>query len=496
MVGVTTFRWKHLHPTESCALITRRNLLIFKKFEMRVPKQRGKTVKLPSLSSLVGALFALLSALVLASCGGGGAAGNPTAPGGTLQISPSTATMYAGVPMSFTIFGGRKPYQLTTNEPNVLPVPSTVDGNSFVLLGNNPGVIDAGLQPGDLPVRTVNLTARSGDGQTLTVPVKVAQNFLTGYGATFSPSACPVPSGGTAPTGNVACGGGETAVRFAATTNGVLHGDEAFNLSIVRGNAILVDPSTGANGATITVRSDHSGEVTAIIRTSANQPTQLGVLRIQEVSTGVYTDTVFIITGNTSATTLTAIPSTFTFTGATTADCGVGSGTFLVFDGTPPYTAVSSNTSLVTVTPASSSSQPGRFQITAGNAFLCGNASIIVSDALGARTTVTVNTAVGSAAPPTPPTPIQISPSSITLSCSQTGSVSVAGGGSGGSGGSATFSASTTDPNLTATVTGATLSVTRAGPAGPGTGTTTSTVTVTDGSSFATLSVSSPTTCP
>ncbi|HET7547977.1 MAG TPA: hypothetical protein VFJ86_09415, partial [Usitatibacter sp.] len=180
-------------------------------------------MKLPSLRSLAGGFLALLSSLLLTSCGGGGAAGNPTAPGGAVQINPATATIYAGVPFPFTIVGGRRPYQLTSSEPNVLPVPSSVDGNSFTLLGNNPGVIDAGLQPGDLPVRTVNLTARSGDGQTVTVPVKVAQNFLTGYGAVFSPSACPSDTSGVAaPEGNVACGGGETAVRFAATFNGNL----------------------------------------------------------------------------------------------------------------------------------------------------------------------------------------------------------------------------------------------------------------------------------
>lgn len=454
-------------------------------------------MKLPSLNSLVSALLAFASALILASCGGGGGAGNPSTPGGAIQILPAAATIYAGVPTTFTITGGRKPYALTSSEATILPVPSTVDSNSFVLLGNNPGVIDTGIPPGGLPVRTVNVTAHSGDGQLLTVPIKVAQNFLTGYGVSFTASACPQDTSGTTPTEgvNFACGGGETAIRFAATTNGSLHGDELFNLSILRGNAILVDPSTGANGNTISVRSDHSGDVLAIIRTSPNQPAQLGVLRIQEASTGVYTDTVFVISGNGTGSTITVIPDTFTFTGATTADCGTGTGTFEVFDGVPPYTAVSANPNLASVSPSSSSSQPGVFRITAGNPGICGNTSIIVSDAVGARATVTVNTEAGSATPPTPPTPIQISPSSITLGCGQTGSVSIAGGGSGGSGGSVTYSASTTDPNLTVTVTGATLSVTRLGAAPPTGPNANSTVTVTDGSTFATLTVTSPSSC-
>lgn len=446
------------------------------------------TVKLPSLSSLAGGFLALMSAVVLASCGGGGAAGNPSQPGApTIQVLPSETTIYAGVPATFQIIGGTRPYLLTSSEATILPVPATVDANSFTLLGNNPGVIDQGLPAGALPIRTVTVAVRAGNGASANVTVHVAQNFLTGYGASFSPSACPSSGAAPATTGNFACSGGETAVRFSAVTNGNLHGDEAFNLTILSGAAILVDPSTGANGSTITVNSDHTGTVNAIIRATANQPTQLGVLRIQEASTGVYMDTVFVITGNATSTTLTALPNAFTFTGATTADCGVGSGTVQVFDGVPPYTAMSSNTSLVTVSPASSGQQPGVFTVTAGNRSLCGNASVVFTDSLGARTTVTVTTAAGAAAPARP---IQISPNPVTAGCAQTVSASLAGG-------SGTLSASTTDPNLAISITGSTLSVTRAGPAGPGSGgTVASTVTVTDGSSFATLTVNNPATCP
>jgi len=450
-------------------------------------------VKLPSLNSLAGGVLAVLSALVLTSCGGGGAAGNPSQPGGAdLQILPTESTVYAGVPFSFDISGGIPPFALSVSEPNVLPVPSSLDGRSFTVVAPNPGVIDPGLAAGALPIRTVSLVVRSGNGLSATATVHVGQNFLTGYGATFTPSACPgaaQPPAGT--TGNVACSGGDTAVRFAAVTNGTLHGNEQFNLTILRGAAILVDPSTGANGSTISVVSDHTGTVTAIIRATANQPTQLGVLRIQEASTGVYFDTVFVIQGGSAGAAITALPDTFTFTGATTADCGTGSGTVQVFGGVPPYTATSSNTSLVIVSPQSSSSQPGVFTVTANNPGLCGTATIVFTDATGAHTTATVNTAVGTA---TPVLPIQIAPNPVTVGCAQTVSASIAGGSAGTGGG---FSASTTDPNLTISITGSTISVSRAGPAGPGTGgTKASTVTITDGTSFATLTVNNPTTCP
>ncbi len=454
------------------------------------------TVKLPSLSSLAGGFLALISALVLASCGGGGASGNPSQPGGsTLTVLPVETTIYAGLPATFQMIGGTKPYLVTASEPNVLPVPTTVDSNSFTVIPNNPGVIDAGLPAGSLPIRTVTVSVHSGNGLSANSTVHVAQNFLTGYGASFGPLACPgTGAAPTSATGAFACAGGQTAIRFSAVTNGNLHGDEAFNLTVLLGPGSLVNPDTGASGHTITVNSDHTGAVTAILEVPANQPTQLGVLRIQEASTGVYMDTVYTVNGGGTTSTITALPSAFTFTGATTADCGVGSGTVQVFDGVPPYTATSSNNSLVAVNPSTSSTQPGVFTVSAGNASLCGDATIVFADSLGARTTVTVTTAVGSATPPTPPTPIQISPNPVTVGCSQTVSASLAGG-SGGSGGT-TFSASTTDPNLSLAVSGTTLSVTRSGP-GPGSGgSVASTVTVTDGSSFATLTVNNPASCP
>ena len=454
------------------------------------------TVKLPSLNSLAGGVLALISAAVLTSCGGGGASGNPSQPGSPdFSVLPGETTIYAGVPATFTLVGGTGPFLLNASEPNVLPVPDKVDGRSFTVVAANPGVVDPGLQPGALPIRTVNLVVRSGNGLSSTSVVHVGQNFLTGYGATFTPSACPgsaqIPTSTTA--GDVACSGGDTAVRFAATTNGTLHGDELFNLKILRGAAVLVDPSTGANGDTISVRSDHTGTVTAIIRATANQPTQLGVLRIQEASTGVYMDTVFVIVGGSASATIEALPDKFTFTGATTADCGTGSGTVQVFGGVPPYTASSSNTSLVNVSPTTSGSQPGVFTVTAGNAGLCGDVTVVFTDSLGAHTSITVTTEAGKA---TPVTPIQISPNPVTVGCAQTVSASIAGGTSGSGGGGGGFSASTTDTNLTIAVSGSTISVTRAGPAGPGTGTKASTVTITDGTSFASLTVNNPATCP
>jgi hypothetical protein len=238
--------------------------------------------------------------------------------------------------------------------------------------------------------------------------------------------------------------------------------------------------------------SDHNGVVTVLVHVNPNTPTQLGVIRIQEATTGVYSDSVFVIAGNANATTLTALPTQFTFTGPNKDTCGTGTGTFEVFDGTPPYTAISSIGSLVTVSPTASNTQPGVFNVNANNPSICGDADVIVTDSVGAHADVKVTTVVGSAAAPVVPTAILISPATITLSCGQSGSASVAGG-------AGTYSAASPIPNVTVTLTGNTITATRVSPdPPPGTDapSATTNITVTDGATFTTWKVTSPTDCP
>jgi len=442
-------------------------------------------VKLPSLSSLAGALFALVAAVLLSSCGGGGAAGNPAVTGG-LTIIPNNGTVFAGVPFTFQILGGRTPYVMTSSEPGLLSVPSQTDSNSIEVVAANPGVVDVGLQPGELPVRTVNITVRSGDGQTAVSIMKVGINFLTGLGVSLAPITCPiaVPAGAT---GIQACSGGETTVQFDAIFNGNLLGDHQFRLSVLRGPFQFVFPQ-GGSGDSIVVTSDHTGRVTAIMQVTTGVPTQIAVLRVQDLATGVYSDTAFTITGTRNNGTITPLPAKVTFTGNLTTDCGVGSSDILVFDGTAPYTAISSNPQ-ITVTTSQSDSNPGRFTVTViGNTPPCPTGTIIITDAQAARATVDVTSVAGSGKPPTPPA-FDVQPDAITLGCAQSGSVTAVGG-------SGSYSTNSANPNITASVSGNTVTITRAGPAAPGTGTMTTTVGVTDGSTIKTVDVTSPATCP
>lgn len=375
-------------------------------------------------TSLVGSAFALIAAVLLGSCGGGGASTNNT--GGNLQLLPSSATFFAGMPATMTISGGRRPYRLVSSDPGVLPVPSSVDGNSFTVIPSNPGVIDTGIPVDELPVRTVIISVTDAENGFQQSSIRVAQNFLTGYGVTFN-SNCPIA--GTSSVSPQACAGGETLLRIVANFNGALIGNRTYRLETIRGPITWVHPDGRVAGNTVTVTTDHEGKAFAIFRVENNVPTQIGLFRIVDVETGVSTEHAFVITGTPLAAALTIIPNEFTFTGRDTATCGTGSAQFLVFDGLPPYTALSSFAQ-VTVRPASTDAQPGLFSFSVNDPSTClSNATIIVTDSRLARGTVTITTEAGANDPPAPPPlPLRTVPTSITLACGQTGSALIAGG--------------------------------------------------------------------
>lgn len=434
-------------------------------------------------SSLVGSALAALAAFLLASCGGGGAS-SPGPQGGPSQILPTGGTLYAGVEYNFTVTGGRPPYFLSSSEPELLAVPQQISGNFFSVIPNNPGVIDDNVEPGSLPVRTVVLSARDSIGNLATTQgLQVAQNFFTGYGLILSSNCTATGTGGEAPS---ACAGGETVVRLAATINGSRFGNRTYRIEVLRGPFYWVFPNGQIAGNVMTVTTNHEGQADAIFRVNANVPTQIAVFRVTDVATGTSTEQVFTIAGTAVAAELEIIPSEITLTGPDSARCGTGSGDFLVFDGTPPYTAVSAFSG-VTVTPAASNTQPGRFTFNVSNPFTCFSpATIIVTDANNNRGTVEITTEPGDEDPPPPP--LGVTPATITLGCGISSSVVVIGG-------EGTLSASSVSPNLTAVLAGRTLTVTRLGsdPATPPN--VSSQVIVTDGATTATLTVLSPTGC-
>ena len=453
-------------------------------------------MKLESIRNVLGGVFVLIASAMLGSCGGGGAA-SPGPIGGPPQIQPDGGTMYAGVEYTITVSGGRPPYTMGSSEPSLLAVPVTLNGNFFTVIPNNTAVVNTGLPPGALPVRSVIINARDSIGNTVAEEYFVAQNFFTGYGVSLL-SNCPAT--GTATV--AACAGGETAVELTTSIAGNLVGTRQYRFDILRGPFSWVFTPGGAIvGNTITVNTDHEGEAHVLFRVNNNVGTQIGVFRVTDVATGVSTTHVFTINGVPVGGELQALPDEISFSGRDSATCGTGTADILVFDGTPPYTASSSSAN-VTVTPTTSSSQPGRFTVAATNPFIClSDIPVVITDANNSRTTVTVTTTAGSADPP--PTPIQVTPPSLALNCGQGGSFTVTGGPT--SGGSFTISRpGVIDNRVTAVIANRNITITRntpdvpAPPLAPRVNET-FTFTVTDSSNNTnqtSVSVVAPSACP
>ncbi|APV49221.1 hypothetical protein BWI17_05705 [Betaproteobacteria bacterium GR16-43] len=441
-------------------------------------------------TKLLAAVFIAASTLVLSSCGGGGAAGNPTQ-GAGLNIIPPVITAYAGIPFTVTIAGGSRPYILGSSDPAVFPVPNTLaTGGSFDVIPAQPGVVDTGLQPGELPRRSGSLTARDTTGFVATATFSVGQNFLVGYGVSYT-NLCPPPATGQAQI--QACNGSQTVVTVSPTFNGILRGNALVRFERLRGTFGFVQcasppPVNPTLVNSITTNTDHEGKATVCLQPASNSATQLATYRVIDVVTGVYVDQVFTIVGGPASGALTVIPSTITLTGSG-GRCGSGSSNFTVFDGTTPYTAVSSNPTLVSVVPAAGSTNTFTVTVFAQQPPCPTGNTVIVTDADGRRTTVTVDSAAGGTAPT-----MLVSPTSVTLTCGTSSSVTVIGG-------SGTYNATSTSPGLTATVSGNLVTITSVRPfpaafPGPDALTTqTDSVTITDGTTITPVSVTHPTGC-
>jgi hypothetical protein len=441
-------------------------------------------------SGLTLAACAVMSSVILGSCGGGGASASNTS-NGDLSVLPAAASLYAGVPYTFTIAGGRNPYVLSSSEPVLLPVPATVSGHTFQVIPNNPGVIDASLPPGALPIRSVVLTVRDATGLVISTAstngLTVGQNFLVGYGVIVN---------STCATGQ-ACAGSDAVVTMQSVTNGSLYGDRGVRFCVVRGEFQFITPFVQSSVPDTLVNcvdttSDHAGVARARLRVASSAGAQIATLRVQDIATGAYVDQLFTISAAAPPTgAITILPNDITFTGPRVGICGTGSSDFLVFDGTPPYTAVSSNPN-VGVSPSTSSTNPARFTVSALSSTVCvDHATIVVFDAQQRRATVTVTSAEGTVTPPA----LVVSPTTVTLNdtCGFSTAVTAVGG-------AGPLGATSTHPRVTAVVSGSTVSITRAlhDPAPPPAFyPITATVSITDGTTIQNVTVNAVNTfCP
>jgi len=407
-----------------------------------VPNKGDVIVKFQTLAQYAAGL---VSAFLIASCGGGGSADravdvNPIA------LNPPAGVFYAGVKNTFTIGGGTGPFRMTSSDPGILAVPTTTNDRLIDVVPLQPGVVDTGLPPDALQIKTVTVVVRDALGAQAQSVIQVAQNFLTGYGMFISATTC-------ATTATALCAGGETAVFFDSTFNGALFAGHQFRIERVRGPFQFIDPLNSNNQVdVVTVTADHEGKFATVIRVATGIPSQVALIKITDIQTGAYTYRSIPIIGTPATGTLAVIPEAINLTGPNATTCGFGNVDVLVFDGQAPYTATCPNPQ-IQVNGSPSTTQPGRFTFVVGANQTClTDEQCVIQDATGARVLIPITTVKGTSPPVVA---MSATPSSITLTCGSIGAVTVVGG-------SGAYSVNSTHPRITATVSGNTVSITRA----------------------------------
>ena len=427
------------------------------------------------LQSKLSVAFIAAAALVLTSCGGGGATSSPNV--GALQLLPGAGSIYAGVPTTFNIVGGRAPYLVTSSEPTLLELNFTTSSNNFTAVARNPGVIDSGLDPDEVPRRSVNIEVRDSNGVSLSATFSVLQNFFTGYG-TFYSNTCAAPASGDPPQ---ACSGTDSVVNLVPVSNGALYGDREFELRKVRGDFQFVVENPAVTPQLvdiIRVRTDHEGKAIARLRVTNGAPTQIATYTVTDITTGATTTRTFIIVQQPVFDQISLLPNEITFTGGLSTECGRGTADVVVIGGTPPYTI--SGAPSLGISPSTVTSSGGTFSITAGRTSppCPADQTVLVTDSRGAVGTVTVSIEAGFGSPPA----LSAAPTTIAnLVCGTSTTVTVVG--------PAGLSAASQHPRVTATISGSTLTIRRLDGDGLTVYPNSGTVTVTDGSSILTITL-------
>lgn len=446
-----------------------------------------KLAALRSVQSKLSIAFVASAALLIGSCGGGGASVSP-ATTGELQILPATGTFYAGVPYTINVTGGRKPYLIVSDQFTVLPINFTLNSNSFQIVANNPGVVDIGQQPGQVPSRSVNVQVRDSANATITAKYDVAQNFFTGYGESYTSNCA-----GTGTVAPQACSGQDTIVKLVPVSQGTLYGNRSLRFDKIRGDFHWVQEPPGQTPQlvdSITLSTDHEGKAILRLRVNVDAPTQLATYRVTDIATGTSTDVVFIITQSNPVDAITLFPDTVAFTGGPSNQCGSGTATVFVFGGSPPYNITSSSPILVFPQVVQNSGDSFQVSMPANQPQCPPNPAVFVTDSRGQRVQLIVTTSQGA----TPTVPIAVSPNPIVgLTCTANSQSAAIIGGLG------PLSAISNQPLVQALISGNIVTVMRSpvGTLNASPSNTAAIITITDGSALYTLNVSGITTvCP
>ena len=367
-----------------------------------------------------GATFLLTACLaaLLNACGSG-AVSSSSDPALPFVVSPSSATAYSGVPATFAISGGgaRAPYQVTSSNATILPVPtSPITEAQFIL---TPGVVAS--------QQSVTISVMDQAGKTATSNVIIQPNLINGDITIIgtAPPAFPNCAGV-----GVVCAGQSATATLTVSQNGAPARGRSVRFEVVQGSFGFPVDVTQLQPfpASTTVTSDESGRATIILRANTGASPQIATIRATDVASGAFRTATFFIKQSTLGGEFVTIPPEWKITGTFVGECPGGTVDYLIFGGTPPYAVRSSAPLIASVSPALTANEnPSRFTVSFPENKSCGSGyqvNFTVTDATGLSIQPTLSNTPGTVVRPTPP--IITLPPTISLSTDITPLISLA----------------------------------------------------------------------
>jgi hypothetical protein len=359
---------------------------------------------------------AFLATTLLAACGSG-AVSNQVVDPNRITVLPGTATVYSGMPTTFSLSGGTGQYILSSSDQAVIQTSADITSAHSVELIANPVLTD----------RVVTLTVRdtgSTTAATATITVKpnpVANNI------TITPSS--TQGGSCAPA---ICSGGDALITATISTGGIPLAGHLVRLEALSGDFrfIISPPGSVEVLSTVTdVTSDQVGKVQARIRVLSTAPNQTALLQVTDLDSAASQRASFAIAQSTGGSPgFFVTPDELTFVGPNELQCA-GNGaraTVFIFGGVPPYSVFNSglNTFNVSLFDPLDHSGAG-FDVISRGVCVDPGIPITVSDSAGHTASITVANVRGTDTLP----PQAVAPTAVTIaSCTQVASVSAAGG--------------------------------------------------------------------
>ncbi|MCC6196474.1 MAG: hypothetical protein IT518_18635 [Burkholderiales bacterium] len=359
------------------------------------------------------AFLGIAGIMVLAGCGGGSGAPNnpytpPPPPIPRLEVVPGAATIYPGEPYVLTVVGGVPPYRAFSTNQAVLPVSLNVSGSSIVLVANQVGEatsIFVGVQD------SVGTFAFK-DSVVTVQPAPLLSSQITIQG-NANPNCLS--------TSNTICSGGTgtAQVTLTAGTGAALSGRQV-RWDVVQGNFSLVSTNPAQPMvSTLTSTSDNSGNARVILSVPPNTPTQTGLLRATDVTTGNSVTGSFVVQQVTvNGDVLAVLPLGNTnITGPDKSTCSSGvTLNYFIFGGTPPYAVQLGFPQALTLAGVPVTANGGSFTVTTnGTCFI--NATFVIRDSVGnvipTGSYPTITNEVGTGTPPVAPTVLVVTPGAI-----------------------------------------------------------------------------------